>query len=187
MRRLLSASFRNRLFAALLAASLIPCCCAPPCCCRSSACGWRTGPRGRRTAIWTAWARPWTRPAGPFPPPRPPWSGTGCSPRPSSRAAPPRERSTACSWRTSSPPRPWPAWICTTARGTGTAPPAAPPDGACPPSGGCCTRPGNGGPSTLWPLRPSPGTSNSPVLWGRPPGRPDGAGPGISAGQLLPV
>ena len=137
MRRLLSASFRNRLFAAFLAASLIPLLLCSALLLQIFRLRMEDRAQGEADGYLDSVGQTLDQACRSFS------SAAAALER---DGAPPRERSTACSWRTSSPPRPWPAWICTTARGTGTAPPAAPPDGACPPSGGCCTRPGNGRP-----------------------------------------
>ena len=176
LRRLLSASFRNRLFAALLGRLPDPpCCCAPPCCCRSSACGWRTG-QGEADGYLDSVGqtldqacRSFSTAAGR------PGAGRGALPGPPPGQAPPRERSTAGSWRTSSPPRPWPAWICTTARGTGTCSTRSAAGRSLSPPGGVLYQARERAALTF--VAPEdPGTSNSPVLVGAAPlAGPDGA------------
>ena len=89
MRQLLSSSFRNRLFAALLAASLIP----PAAVLRSDAADLPPadggpGPGGGGRLSGQCGADLGADLSLPSPPPRPPWSGMRCSPRLSFRAAP---------------------------------------------------------------------------------------------------
>ena len=146
MRRLLSASFRNRLFAALLAASLIPLLLCSALLLQIFRLRMEDRAQGEADGYLDSVGQTLDQACRSFSSAAAALERDGVLSQALLQGSPSQGEVYRLFLRTSSPPRPWPAWICTTARGTGTAPPAAPPDGACPPSGGCCTRPGNGRP-----------------------------------------